>query len=498
MALKNSNSCGIDNLSSNLLKISVNYLVYPLTFLINFSLESGIFPKMFKTAKVLPLYKKGDRLLLENYRPVSLLCSLSKVLEKIVFDKIVQFLTQHNILSDSQHGFRRGRNTQTAIIRFINNLYDNLDINNKCVGLFMDLSKAFDLVSHSLLGQKLCEYGLRGKIHDWLLSYLTDRKQLVDINGVRSKEQCVNIGVPQGSVLGPLLFLIFVNDLAYIDNNDKLTMFADDNTYLMCGSSLENTIESIQNAINNFVQWFKNSKLYLNTTKTVFINFTPRTAAINHSCLIKIEHKSIEQVSDTKFLAIYIDNALNWKKHVDFLCSKLSSLCFAVYRLRQVTNKSIALTFYFSHILSRLRYGIIFWGNSSQMHRIFKVQKRAVRNIVGCKRTDSCRPYFKSLNVLTLPCIYILELLIFVKTNPSFFIPNGNYHAYDTRHDKILAIPAHNLTLYENSPKYMGIKCYNKLPAEIKSIDNMKEFKKTVSKYLIENVYYSVSQYLDT
>ena len=160
----------------------------------------------------------------------------------------------------------------------------------------MDLSKAFDLVSHSLLGQKLCEYRLRGKIHDWLLSYLTDKKQLVDINGVRSKEQCVNIGVPQGSVLGSLLFLIFVNDLAYIDNNDKLTMFADDNTYLMCGSSLEKTIESIQNAINNFVQWFKNFKLYLNRTKTVFINFTPRTAAINHSCLIKIEHKSIERV----------------------------------------------------------------------------------------------------------------------------------------------------------------------------------------------------------
>lgn len=499
MSLKNSNSVGIDELSSNLLKISVNYLVYPLTFLINYSLEEGIFPKIFKMAKVIPLHKKGDKLLIENYRPISLLCTLSKVLEKIIFNKITLFLNKHNILSNCQHGFRKGKNTHSAILQFIMNLYENLNNNKKCIGLFMDLSKAFDLVDHVLLSEKLFKYGLRGKIHKWLQSYLSNRKQIVEIAGVRSNVKDINIGVPQGSVLGPLLFLIFVNDLPCIDtHNNNLTMFADDNTYLMSGPSIDTAIESLQNIIDRFVKWFKTSRLHLNISKTVFINFTPRTNTINTSYLLKIDKKSIEQVDHSKFLGLYIDNMLNWEKHADALCKKISSLCFALHRLRNITNRSVVLTFYSAHILSRLRYGIIFWGNSSQFNRIFRMQKRTVRTIVGINSMQSCRSLFKELNILPLACIYILEILIFVKNNESQFVSNNDFHEYNTRHNQLLTVPAHNLTLYEKSPKYMGIKCFNKLPNDLKSINNINTFKKNIFDFLLERSFYTVSEYLNS
>lgn len=179
--LKKSNSFGIDGISSNFLKSVTHFIVKPLTYLVNMSIESAIFPEILKTARVIPLYKKGDNMLLENYRPISLLSSISKILEKIVFEQVCNFLSAFRILTNCQHGFRKGKSTATAILQFLEQLYNYLDINNKCFGLFMDLSKAFDLIDHALLVSKLNHYGFRGKVSDWLQSYLKNRSQVVDI-----------------------------------------------------------------------------------------------------------------------------------------------------------------------------------------------------------------------------------------------------------------------------------------------------------------------------
>ena len=497
MELKNSDSSGLDNLSSNLIKQSVCYLVRPLTFLINLSLSEGTFPSVLKTARVFPLHKKGDNTLSENYRPVALLSTISKILERVIFNRIIEFATQHNIISDSQHGFRKNRSTETAIMSFLNNLYENLDQNKKCIGLFMDLSKAFDLVNHRILIEKLTKYGLRGKVNDWVMSYLTNRTQLVEVNGVKSKKLNIKFGVPQGSVLGPLLFLLYINELpGFFD--DFLIMFADDNSYLCCRNTFETAISNVQTSLTKFSDHFKSNRLFLNISKTVFIIFSPRYNIQDKSHLIKIAGKSIEQVCHTKFLGIYIDNALNWDAHIDSVAKKLSSVCYALYRLSKISSMTTVLAYYYANFISRATYGILFWGSSCHFERLFKLQKKAVRNIVGVSKYTSCRNLFKELNILTLPSIYILEILLYVKNNLSKFLPNNYNHDYQTRECNNLSTPLHKLSKYEESPRYTGIKLYNKIPDFIKSIENIKSFKNEAKKYLIGKCFYSVNEYLES
>lgn len=248
--------------------------------------------------------------------------------------------------------------------------------------------------------------------------------------------------------------------------------------------------------LNKFVTWFNSNLLFLNKRKTVFINFTPRVKIMNVSYLIQIDGKSIEQVTETKFLGLFIDSSLNWEAHVDNLCKKLSTVCFVLYRLSQVSSLNVMLSYYYAGMYSRIRYGIIFWGCSHHTLRIFRLQKKAVRTIAGVSRYTTCRNIFKQLNMLTVPCIYILEVLLFVKQNMDKFVTNNNYHDYDTRNGANLCLPNHNLSVYENNPSYLGIKLYNKLPDNIKTLNNFKIFKNTVKSFLITNSFYSVDEYL--
>lgn len=496
MQMKKSNSSGIDKISINMLKSVVNYIVEPLTFLINWSLSEGVFPEEFKIAKIVPLYKKGQRECIENYRPISLLSCVSKILERLVFNRMYKFCIDKKILCDEQHGFRKGRSTQSAILGFLNELYDSLNNNNKCLGVFMDLSKAFDLVDHALLLEKLSKYGFRGKLGDWLSSYLSNRKQLVEINGVKSEKLCISSGVPQGSVLGPLLFILFVNDLPDIVNESSLYMFADDNSLLNSNVHLQDLIYDTQIKLDLFVSKFQNDKLLLNEDKTVFIKFTPRVSNCKESHLLRVKGKSLQQVSSTKFLGIYIDNALNWETHISELCKKLSTICFTLYRLKNITNRNTLLSYYYANFFSRVQYGIIFWGCSYHTERIFKLQKHAIRNIVGISRRISCRCYFKELQILPIACLYIWEIILFARSNLNNFLPNNFNHSYDTRAQNNLVIPIHNLSIYEKSPKYMAITLYNKLPNNIRQISNLNNFKSSLRTFLLDNMFYSVEEFL--
>lgn len=497
MNLKKSNSFGMDNVSANMLKSVVHYILSPLTYLINWSLSEGVFPEDLKIAKIIALHKKGDPLTIDNYRPISLLSSVSKILERTVYNRIIDFCTKHEILCAEQHGFRKGRSTQTGILSFLSELYINLDKNKKCFGVFMDLSKAFDLVNHALLLEKLRKYGLRGKLGGWLESYLSNRQQIVEIDHIKSSKLSISCGVPQGSVLGPLLFVLFINDLPNIVSECHLIMFADDNSLLITKDNHLDLVHNSQEKINTFVSKFSSDKLLLNESKTVFINFTPRSLNYQESFLLRINGQSLEQVKSTKFLGVHIDNALNWECHINDLCKKLSPACFALYRLRTVTNRNILLSYYYAKFYSRIVYGIIFWGGSHYSVRAFRMQKKAVRNIVGVSRRTSCRRYFRELKILPLACLYIMEIVMLVKSNPDKFLRNNHNHHYDTKGQNTLLTPAHSLSLYEKSPYYMGIKLYNKLPDHLKQINSRVKFKNELRTLLLEHVFYNVREFLE-
>lgn len=434
---------------------------------------------------------------MDNYRPISLLSTLSKILEKVIFNRITNFLSKFNILSPCQFGFQKGKSTKSAIVNFLMSLHESLNNKNKCIGIFLDLSKAFDLVNHELLLDKLYMYGLRGKINDWISSYLSQRSQVVEVHGCKSNKLNIECGVPQGSVLGPLLFIIFINDLANIVNQDNLTLFADDTSFVCSGLCQNDAVLHSQNILNVFVEWFNKNKLFLNISKTEFILFKTRYAPVTESQLIKIDGTSIKQADTVKFLGIHINQFLNWDDHIRDLCLKLSSVCYVLYRLKFLTSNQISLAYYYAHFYSRITYSILFWGSSCLWIKVFRMQKRALRNIAGVNKFHSCKDLFKKYKLLTVPCIYIYEILNFVKCNYSSFLTNNFNHDYDTRNSNALVIPQHNLSLYETNPVYVGIKFFNKLPNYIKSIRSTKQFKNSLHNFLIHHSFYDVKEYMN-
>lgn len=489
--LKNSNSFGDDNISNNLLKHCKNLISKPLTALINNSLSKGIFPNKLKISKIIPIHKSGDRCKLENYRPVSILSSLAKIFEKIVADRIVNFFDKNNLFNSNQFGFRKGVSTTTAIIQVLKLLYKNLDQHKKCVGVFLDLSKAFDLVNHEILIKKLECYGVRGNTLDWFKSYLNNRKHYVYANNYKSEVLESTVGVPQGSILGPLLYIIYVNDFRF--NNS--IMYADDTSLLICEKKINEATNNANTQLQRIHQWYKNNNMIINSKKSTIIRFNVSNIKFDHSILIKNEGTTLEQKNSIKFLGLHISENCSWSLHVENVCKKIAPMCYCINQMRKVVDRHILLMYYYAHFHSVISYSIIAWGGSRESERVFKMQKRAVRHIVGVNQRTSCKPIFTELAILTLPCVYIMQLLLYAHAESNELNHLNKYHNYYTRNSMLIEIPQHKLSLLEKNPEYAAIKAYNKLPNTYKDLNKAK-FKQKIKKLLLSKCYYAMGEFL--
>lgn len=504
--LKNKYTSGYDEIPPILIKQSKNQLVKPLTHLINSSFISSKFPEKLKIAKIKPIFKKGDKSNVNNYRPIALLPAISKIYEKAVHNQLVDFLEKNNILNDYQHGFRQGRSVITAATDFIESVLDSLDNHEQTVGLFLDLSKAFDSLSHDLLYFRLHNLGIQKLPLNWLKSYLCNRKQFVEISNhnqtnfkdqYRSSISLILHGVPQGSILGPLLFACYITNLPTLDVSNKLCLYADD-TNLKVSAPTGDEVEALTNhSLNALHEYFSQSKLLLNMEKTKFIVFSTHKANRIFNPTLSCKNHQLSDDDETKFLGLTIDKNLNWNSHVECIMQKISSGLYALRKMQKLCDTKTLKSIYFAYIHSNIAFGISLYGATSinNLNSILKSQKKAIRIILNLKNSSSVRDHFISLKILTVYGLYIYETVLGVKLNLGNLQLLGDFHNYNTRHRNELAVPSHNLQIYTKKPQYAGTKFFNHLPQNIKSEQNLRTFKRKLKEYLIEKAIYSFDSY---
>ena len=451
--LKNKSSCGYDNISNKHIKYARSVLIKPLTLLINQCLHTGVYPSQLKMSRVKPLFKSGDKSLFSNYRPISLLPSLSKIFERVIFDQLLAYFTNNNLLCLNQFGFRPGHSTELAALRLVDHLITEMDRNRVPTNIYIDLSKAFDTLNHSILLEKLEYYGIADNSLSLLHNYLTDRCQYVEYNGHRSNTLPISTGVPQGSVLGPLLFLIYINDLPMVSDIFNMMMYADDTT-IYCNIDQNVSDEVINMELSKVSQWLAANKLSLNVAKTKFMVFHMHQKAVTYPDLY-LNGNKIERVTQFNYLGLILQANLSWNKHISHISLKVSKTIGILNRLKSIYPRKVLLTLYNTLILPHFNYCILSWGSVlRENHQLHLLQKKAIRIITNSNYIAHTEPLLKELELLKITCMFILSLWKFyykLMTNqlPVYFaimkpvlpqvctryeIRNPVYHLPDIRH----------------------------------------------------------------
>jgi hypothetical protein len=404
--LKSKTSTGIDKISCKVIKQSDQVIIPPLTYIINISMETGTVPNHMKMAKVIPVYKNKEINELKNYRPISLLPAFSKILEKVVYKRLYQYFNNNGLFFNSQYGFRPSHSTELAINEFQDIIIKNIKNKLCSLGIFLDLSKAFDTLQHEILINKLQHYGVRGIALQWFQNYLTNRFQTVNIDNIFYDKRKIVCGVPQGSVLGPLLFLVYINDLPNVSKIARFIVFADDTNIIYSNKDIRNLETTSNNDLQNISDWFRLNKLSLNISKTKFIIFDTKNKLQKHSSInfeIKLNSINITRVTETKFLGVTLKDNLTWISHINEKCKKISQTLALLKRLKHEVPLRTLKTIYSSLIEPHMIYAITAWGSlSSSYKRLILLQKRALRIINKAKYSSHTEPLFKSSEILKI------------------------------------------------------------------------------------------------
>jgi hypothetical protein len=494
--LKSTSSNDLWYVTSTFIGLIIQEIAPILATIFNKCILGGVFPCDLKLARVIPIYKKGNKSDPNNYRPISVLPVISKLLEKIVAEQLTIFFVENDVIHPQQYGFQKNKSTGHAMESLVSKILEAFEEGSDVCGIFCDLSKAFDCVNHSILVKKLEHYGVRSNEKKFFESYLSNKKQTTEINNTRSSCKNIKFGVPQGSILGPLLFLVYVNDLPYTISNprDDIVMFADDTSLLVKNHKSGGHVGGdVLKVLDDANKWFEANNLVLNVTKTNAICFSLKRRP-NESLHHDLAGRDLAVVDHCGFLGVIVDDKLQWTSHIDQLCKKLSSAIFAIRKVGSLCGHMTAKSVYFSYFHSLMAYGVIVWGNGGDSSRVFILQKRAVRAILGLQSRDSCRNAFSDLGILTLSGLFILESIKFAKRNINDFNLNSDFHEYETRQGHLLRPIKHRLTKVSKSFVYLSVRLYNKLPQRIKSLEG-ESFKREAKALLVENSLYSIDEF---
>ena len=442
------------------------------------SFETGTFPSLLKTSKVIPIFKKkGSPLEVGNYRPISLLSNIDKIYEKLFHSRLIDFVNQFNQIYPRQFGFRKAHSTIHTLINIVERIRKGLDNGEFACGVFVDLQKAFDTVDHDILLAKLDHYGIRGTAYQWLKSYLSNRSQFVFVNNIISNTQIVKHGVPQGSVLGPLLFLIYINDLHSSIKYSETYHFADDTHLLNFSSSVKSLCNRINADLKILTNWLSANKISLNAKKTEFIVFRPQSKSLNSNPFIKLMGNRIYPSKSVKYLGVHLDEHLNWKTHVSSIASKLQRANGVLSKIRHYVPLKSLVNIYHGIFASHIRYASQLWGlyDNAITHRILTLQKTALRLITFSHPRSPSSPIFGELKLLKFfDLVEVLNILLvhqYLNLNlPSDSLSTLSFdkiqHSFGTRGNMLglLNTPSVNTSKYGlNSLTRLSIQQWNKL-----------------------------------
>lgn len=424
--LKENTAEGVDQISAKIIKRYIHILTTPITHICNLAFSTGVFPTVFKLALIKPIHKGGDSDCVNNYRPISILPTMSKILERLINRPLVNFLESNNLISPNQYGFRRGKSTNDAVLELTHSVMTTLEERNKCLTIFLDIAKAFDTVPIPRLLAKLDRLGVRGLPLKLLGDYLNGRKQRVKIGDRVSDELCTEYGVPQGSIVSPTLFLAYINDLCQLRlHGGRIITFADDTALCFSGNSWDEVFLNAQAGFETVNKWLQSNMMSLNVAKTKYITFSLKSNLLPSPSFVLTAHNcnspnsacncpTLQRTDHIKYLGVIIDQLLTFKPHLVALVSRLRKLIYIFRSLRHVADRRVIKMVYYALCQALFTYCITTWGGAAKTHllEVERAQRAILKVAGGFPYRYPTVQLYRNWSVLTIRQTFVLHIIL--------------------------------------------------------------------------------------